>query len=87
MFVEESGEREGGEAAGGEGDVGVDDAAVLVIPRGSAGVEGRPVQPEEHRAWGRGGEGGGGGGALLVNKNKPCIFCITDHSKPKLCHL
>ena len=50
MFVEESGEREGGEAAGGEGDVGVDDAAVLVIPRGSAGVEGRPVQPEEHRA-------------------------------------
>lgn len=47
MLVEERGERKGGEAAGDEGDVCVDDATVLVIPWGSSGVEGRPVQPQK----------------------------------------
>lgn len=50
--IEHGGDGEGCGAGGGQGKVGVDDGAVLVLAGSCTPVEGWPVDPEEHRAYG-----------------------------------
>ncbi len=51
LVVHEGRHDEGGDCARGEAVVGVEDGAVLVPARSQGRVEGRPEEPEEHRAW------------------------------------
>ena len=48
LGMDHCGDGKCGETARAEGQVGVDDGPVLVVPRGSSGVERRPVEPEEY---------------------------------------